>query len=83
MVLRSAPAFAGYVGGRSRALQKCQPLCGGPVCQPPRLPTPSHHQEACTAVLCAELPPKASSRLPPAILRGLHRPGWAEAGKGL
>lgn len=37
MVLRSALVF---VGGRSQALQ---------MCQPPRHPTPSYHQEAGTA----------------------------------
>lgn len=35
MVLRGTPAFAGYVGGRSQALQMCQPTVGGPVCLPP------------------------------------------------
>lgn len=63
MVPRSAPAFAGYVGGRSRALQMCQPLCGSPVCQPPRHPTPPitrrQAQRSCVQS-CPPKPPPAS-----------------------
>lgn len=77
-VLRSALVF---VAGRSQALQMCQPLCRGPVCQLPRHPTPSYHQKAGTAVLCAELPPKASSHLPHAILGGCTKKPQSK-GKG-